>query len=64
MLQSQGKSVATACKEASLTDQSYYRYRKESGSLNVEQAWKLKQLELENSRLKELSAACRLRNRL
>ena len=41
VLQSQGKSVAAACKEAGLTEQSYYRYRKEYGGLNVEQARKL-----------------------
>lgn len=31
MLQSQGKSVAAACKEAGLTEQSYYRHREEYG---------------------------------
>ena len=56
VLQSQGKSVSAACKEAGLTEQSYYRYRKEYGGLNVEQARKLKQLELENGRLKKLVA--------
>ena len=56
VIQSQGKSVAAACKEAGLTEQSYYRYRKECGDLNVEQARKLKQLEQENGRLKKLVA--------
>ena len=56
MLQSQGKSIAAACKDAGLTEQSYYRYRREYGGLNVEQARKLKQLELENGRLKKLVA--------
>jgi transposase-like protein len=56
VLQSQGKSIAAACKETGLTEQSYYRYRKEYGGLNVEQARKLKQLELENGRLKKLVA--------
>jgi putative transposase len=56
VLQSQGKSVAAACKEASLTEQSYYRYRKEYGGLNVQQARKLKLLEQENGRLKKLVA--------
>mgnify|MGYP006190219911 CR=1 FL=1 len=56
VLQSQGKSVAAACKEAGLTEQSYYRYRKEYGDLNVEQVRKLKQLKLENGRLKKLVA--------
>ena len=60
VLQSQGKSVAAACEEAGLTEQSYYRYRKEYGGLNVEQARKLKQLEQENGRLKKLVAALSL----
>ena len=42
VLQRHGKRFATACKEAGLTEQSYYRYRKEYGGLNVEQARKLK----------------------
>lgn len=56
VLQSQGKSVSAACKEVGPTEQSYYRYRKEYGGLNVEQARKLKQLEQENGRLKKLVA--------
>lgn len=56
VLQSQGKSIAVACKDVGLTEQSYYRYRKEYGGLNVEQARKLKQLEQENGRLKKLVA--------
>lgn len=56
VLQSQGKGVAAACKEVGLTEQTYYRYRKEYGGLNVEQARKLKLLEQENGRLKKLVA--------
>ena len=56
VLQSQGKSVAAACKDVGLTEQSYYRYRKEYGGLNVEQARKLKQLEQENGRLRKAVA--------
>ena len=56
VLQAQGKSIAAACKESWLTEQTYYRYRKEYGGLNVDQARKLKQLELENGRLKKLVA--------
>jgi len=37
VLQSQGKTVAAACKQAALTEQSYYRYRKEYVGLNNEQ---------------------------
>jgi putative transposase len=56
VMQGQGKSTASACKEAGITEQSYYRYRKEYGGLNVDQAKRLKQLENENDRLKKLVA--------
>lgn len=56
VLQRQGKSVAAACKEVGTTEQSYYRWRKEYGGLNVDQAKRLKQLEDENGRLKKLVA--------
>ena len=54
MIQGQGKSVAAACKEAGVAEQSYYRYRWEDGGLNVDQTKRLKQLEKENNRLKKL----------
>jgi putative transposase len=50
----QGKTTALACKEAEITDQSYYRWRKEYGGLQVDQARRLKELESENSKLKRL----------
>lgn len=50
----QGKTTALACKEAEITEQSYYRWRKEYGGLQVDQAWRLKELESENSKLKRL----------
>jgi len=56
VMQGQGKSIAVACKEAGITEQSYYRHRKEYGGLNVDQAKRLKQLEDENGRLKKLVA--------
>jgi putative transposase len=56
VLQGQGKSLVAACKEAGTTEQSYYRYRKEYGGLQVEQVKRLKQLEDENNRLKKLVA--------
>ena len=56
VLQGQGKSVAAACKEVGTTEQTYYRWRKEYGGLNVDQAKRLKQLEDENGRLKNLVA--------
>ena len=56
VMQGQGKSIATACKEAGITEQSYYRYRREYGGLNVDRAKRIKQLENENNRLKKLVA--------
>jgi len=51
---SQGKDVLVACREAGVTDKSYYRWRREYGGLKVDQARRLKQLEKENARLKPL----------
>ncbi len=53
---SQGKSLATACKEAAISEQSYYRWKKEYGGLKLDQAKKLKELERENARLKKIVA--------
>ncbi|KQP19592.1 transposase [Methylobacterium sp. Leaf100] len=50
----QGKSLALACKEAEISEQSYYRWRKEYGGLKVDQARKMKDLERESARLRRL----------
>ena len=52
----QGKSLALACKEAEISEQSYYRWRKEYGGLQVDQARRMKDLERENARLRRLVA--------
>jgi putative transposase len=52
----QGKTLAFACKEAEISEQSYYRWRKEYGRLPVEQARRLKDLERENARLRRFVA--------
>ena len=52
----QGKSLALACKEAEISEQSYYRWRKEYGGLQVDQARKMMELERENARLRRLVA--------
>ena len=51
-----GKTTPQACKEAAITVQTYYRWRKEYGGLKMDQAKRLKDLEKENSRLKRLVA--------
>jgi len=56
VLIAQGNTVAMACREASVTEQTYYRWRKEYGGLRLDQAKKLKEVESENQRLKKLVA--------
>jgi transposase-like protein len=51
-----GKTTAQACKEGAITEQTYYRWRKEYGGLQVDQARRLKELEQENAKLKRLVA--------
>jgi transposase-like protein len=48
------KPVGQACREAGITEQTYYRWRKEYGGLKLEQARRMKQLEKENGRLRRL----------
>jgi len=59
---SKGKSVAQACKKIGVTEQTYYRWRKEYGGLKLDQAKRLKELERENARLKKLVADISLDN--
>jgi transposase-like protein len=51
-----GKMTPAACREAGITEQTYYRWRKEYGGLQVDQARRLKELEQENAKLKRLVA--------
>ena len=51
-----GKTTSLACKEAGITNQTYYRWRKEYGGLQVDQARRLKELEQENAKLKRIVA--------
>ena len=52
----QGATIKAACKQLEITEQTYYRWRKEYGGLGVDQAKRLRELERENSRLKKLVA--------
>jgi len=52
----QGKTVPLACKEAGITAQTFYRWRKEYGGLQLEQAKKLKDLQKENAQLRRAVA--------
>jgi len=53
---SQGKSIAQASRALGISEQTYYRWRKEYGGMKVSQARRLKELEQENSRLKRAVA--------
>jgi transposase-like protein len=53
---SQGRSVEQLCRELSITEQTYYRWRREYGGMKVIQARRLKDLEKENTRLKKAVA--------
>ena len=60
VLLSKGQTIAQACKQIGVTDQTYYRWRREYGGLKVDQAKRLKELERENARLKRLLADAEL----
>lgn len=53
---SQGQTVAQVVKKLGVSEQTYYRWRKEYGGLRIDQAKRLKELEAENGRLKKLVA--------
>lgn len=64
VLASQGKSVAEICREISVSDATYYKWRKEYGGMGMDQARKLKELEVENKRLKRAVADLTLDNQI
>ena len=61
---SKGTAVAEACRQVGITEQTYYRWRREYGGLKLDQAKRLKALEVENSRLKRLVADLTLDNQI
>ena len=62
VLLSQGNTIGVVCKKIGVSDYTYYRWRKEYGGMRVDQAKRLKDLEVENSRLKKLVADLSLDN--
>jgi hypothetical protein len=52
----QGKPAQLACREAGISERKFYRWRKEYGGLDLDQARRMKDLERENARLKRLVA--------
>ena len=60
VLLSQGKNVAEACRQIGVTEQTYYRWRKEYGGVRTDLAKRLKEMDRENARLKKLLAEAEL----
>ena len=56
ILLSEGKTIIEAARHLGVSAQPYYRWRKEYGGMEVSQARRLKELDLENQRLKRLVA--------
>ena len=52
--------MAEDCRQIGVTDQTYYRWRKEYGGVRTDQAKRLKELDRENARLKKLLAEAEL----
>ena len=62
VLLNQGSTVIDVARKLGIAEQTYYRWRKEYGSMWVDQAKRLKELEQENARLKKLVADLSLDN--
>ena len=59
---SQGKTLNTVIRETGVTRNTYYRWRKDYGGMKMDQAKRLRELEVENSRLKRAVADLTLDN--
>jgi len=53
---SRGQTLSQVCRKLGVCEQTYYRWRKEYGGIRMDQAKRLKELEIENTRLKKLVA--------
>ena len=56
VLLAKGDTVGQVCRKIGVSEQTYYRWRREYGGLSVDQAKRLKDLEKENAQLKKLVA--------
>jgi transposase-like protein len=62
VLQSQGMTIGEISRKLGITEQTYYRWRKEYGGMRIDQAKRFKELEKENVRLKKIVADLTLDN--
>ncbi len=62
VLLAKGAKMAQVCRKLEVTEQTYYRWRKEYGGVRTDQVKRLKELEKENARLKRVVADLSLDN--
>ena len=63
-IEKSGLKISDACRPHQITEQTYYRWRKKYGGMEINEARRLKELEEENSRLKRLVADLSLDNQI
>jgi transposase-like protein len=56
ILLAKGSTIGQVCRKIGITEQTYYRWRRDYGSLSVDKAKRLKEIEKENARLRKLVA--------
>ena len=56
ILLAKGSTIGQVCRKIGITEQTYYRWRRDYGSLSVDQAKRLKEMDKENASLKRLVA--------
>ena len=59
-----GKAVGEVCRERNISEQTYYRWKRQFGMMEVNEARRLKELERENAELKKMLAESLLKNRV
>ncbi len=64
VLAGQGQTIEVICRELGISDATYYKWRKEYGGMGVDQARRLKELDIENKRLKTAVADLTLDNQI
>ena len=60
----EGKKVSELCRKWSITEQTYYRWRSQYGGMKSDEAKRLRDLEIENQKLKEMLAEAELDKRI
>ena len=63
-LQAEGQSIAQACKQIAVSEHTFYKWRQRYGSMKMDEAKRLKELERENQQLKRLVADLSLDNQM